>query len=460
MPEPGDLRQRALPIAGAAARKLRWLAKPPRAIDWPMAPPELAVALAPPAAAPAPVPTAPAAPSRPRPRARRDAGSIVADLHARHGAELLRFCRWMLKDPDDAADALQDTWIRAMSALGEERVAVTALRPWLYAIARNVCLDRLRERQRRSRQDIDESASGETPGADDVVALRQEAGAALALVAQLSERQRAALLMRELAGMSIPEIAGALGVSPERAAWSVGDARRAVEAARGGDELACEDARARLAAGHRGRTLRAHLGRCQPCLTHDRRLRAKRVLAPAFLPVLWLKRLTLPLFVNPATAATVAAAAVAAAAPHPAAPSPAPPPARVAVAATASAGHATASAVAAREAVRRETRRATSSLRAARQPAGPDRAAPVRPAAGRSAAAPVSAEAAASSAPAAAAPAAAAAAVLGGAQRTVAAVKRAAAVVAAPAITQARQSVQAVAPAAAPAVDGVLDRIG
>lgn len=254
----------------------------------------------------------------PAPAARRpglDVTATMSDLHARYGSDLLRFCRWMLHESEDAEDALQDTWIRAMSALGDGSVRITALRPWLYAIARNVCLDRLRERKRASLQDLDEESTGETPGADEVVALRHEAGAALALVGALSERQRSALLMRELAGMSVPEIATALDLTPERAAWAIGDARRALEEARSGGSMACEDARARLASGHRGRTLRAHLGGCTGCCAHDRRLRAGRVLAPALVPFMWLRNLTLSFLAPPAAVATIAAALVISAAP-------------------------------------------------------------------------------------------------------------------------------------------------
>src|SRR5919107_5755216 len=81
---------------------------------------------------------------------RRDVSEVMVELHAQHGAELLRFCRSMLHDADDAADALQDTWIRAMKALRDEGARVDAHRPWLYTIARNTCLDRLRDRKRRS----------------------------------------------------------------------------------------------------------------------------------------------------------------------------------------------------------------------------------------------------------------------------------------------------------------------
>jgi RNA polymerase sigma factor (sigma-70 family) len=263
-------------------------------------PPAAILALAEPAVAPLPRRSSPA-PAR---RTPRDVRFQLAALHERHSDELLRFCRWMLKNSDDAADALQDTWIRAMSALTEDGVRVASMRPWLYAIARNACLDRLRERKRASSHELDEAMLGEGPAADEVAGLRNEARVALARIGTLSERQRTALLMRELAGMSVPEIADALGVSVDRATWAIADARKALEQSDGA-ALACDAARERLERGARGRAVRAHLASCDGCRAHDRSLRAKRVLAPALLPLLWLRRGAL-WFASPAAVAVVA----------------------------------------------------------------------------------------------------------------------------------------------------------
>jgi RNA polymerase sigma factor (sigma-70 family) len=273
-----------------------------------MSPHEAALVAAVPAAGARPAVAIPAAkPARPAP----DQSALINDLHGQYGPELLRFCRWMLKDAEDAADAMQDTWIRAMTALGDDRVRVATLRPWLYAIARNACLDRLREHKRRSLHDLDADAAGEAPSVDQVVALRQEAAAALALVGSLSERQRRALLMREVAGMSVPDIADALGLTPERTAWTITDARRALTEARSGSTIECADVRARLGAGRRGRSVRTHLQECGPCRAHDAKLSAGRVLAPALLPLFWLRRLSWPGLLKPATASVLAGVAAA-----------------------------------------------------------------------------------------------------------------------------------------------------
>lgn len=263
----------------------------------------LSSAVAPPAARPAPPP---------RPAVRPvDPAAVVDELHRRHGAELQRFCTWMLRDPHEAADAVQDTWIKAMTALGNERVWVATLRPWLYAIARNACLDRLRERKRSAPHEVDEEQLGEGPAADEVAGMRNEARRALALVAGLTPRQRTALLMRDVAGLPISEVATALGTTPERAAWTVDDARRAVAETRGGTTMECADARDRLARGTRGRALRAHLAECSACRGHERSLRAKRVLAPALFPLAWLRRAWAGAALHSTAVALVAAGGIA-----------------------------------------------------------------------------------------------------------------------------------------------------
>ena len=67
-------------------------------------------------------------------------------LYDRHHRALLSFCRHMLGSTEDGEDALQQTFLRAHGALRGGQVP-DAIRPWLFAIARNRCLSMLSARR-------------------------------------------------------------------------------------------------------------------------------------------------------------------------------------------------------------------------------------------------------------------------------------------------------------------------
>jgi RNA polymerase sigma factor (sigma-70 family) len=69
----------------------------------------------------------------------------LAAAYDRYAPALYAYCRTMLHDADDAADALQDTFVVAARKLDGLRDR-DRLRPWLYAVARNECLRRIRLR--------------------------------------------------------------------------------------------------------------------------------------------------------------------------------------------------------------------------------------------------------------------------------------------------------------------------
>jgi RNA polymerase sigma factor (sigma-70 family) len=66
----------------------------------------------------------------------------LAAAYDEHAASLYGYCRWMLNEPEDAADAVEETFVIAAGLLGGLRDP-RKLRPWLYAVARNECHARL-----------------------------------------------------------------------------------------------------------------------------------------------------------------------------------------------------------------------------------------------------------------------------------------------------------------------------
>ena len=140
--------------------------------------------------------------------------------------ELLAHCYRMLGSPDEAEDAVQETYLRAWRAYPrfEERAS---LRVWMYRIATNACLDAVEQRDRRPLPSGDvlldvawlrpiPDALVTPESSDPAVVVAGRASLRLALVAGLQylpPRQRAVLILREVLGFPAAEVADMLGSS-------------------------------------------------------------------------------------------------------------------------------------------------------------------------------------------------------------------------------------------------------
>jgi RNA polymerase sigma factor (sigma-70 family) len=225
--------------------------------------------------------------SLPRSAAVGDAAAFAA-VYERHHQALYRYCRSILQHDQDAQDALQSTMTRAFAALQAEQ-RTFELRPWLFRIAHNEAIALLR--RRRPVEGLDELETRDPP-VDEQVALRADLQHLHRDLAALPERQRAALVLRELNGLSHTEIAQVLACTPQSAKQSIYEARIGLMHAREGRELACETVRRRLSDGDgrvlRGVRMRAHLRSCSTCrrFQHElvQRPRELAMLAPP-LPV-------------------------------------------------------------------------------------------------------------------------------------------------------------------------------
>jgi RNA polymerase sigma-70 factor (ECF subfamily) len=132
----------------------------------------------------------------------------------RHEAEIMRFILRATGDRDDALDLFQETWLRAYRSY---RLLDSAegLRPWLFRIASNLCLNRKRDRGRRARVISDIEFSEENAGG--VSAIQDSALHLKSMLDRLPNKQRQAVVMRKLGGLEYSEIASALGCSEEAA---------------------------------------------------------------------------------------------------------------------------------------------------------------------------------------------------------------------------------------------------
>ncbi len=183
-----------------------------------------------------------------------------------HHQEIYRYCLAILQNPADAEDALQSTMSAALRALpGEAREL--ELRPWLFRVAHNESISIVRSR--RERPLACEPAAEQVGSAATELEDRDRLRILVDDLKGLPERQRAALVMRELSGLAYTEIAAALGCAEGAARQSVYEARVALRSRAEGREMGCDEARRAVSDGDgrrlRGRKLKAHLRACGGC---------------------------------------------------------------------------------------------------------------------------------------------------------------------------------------------------
>jgi RNA polymerase sigma factor (sigma-70 family) len=188
-----------------------------------------------------------------------------AAIFRRYQQDLYRYCLAILGNSADAQDALQNTMVKALRSLpGEERRI--ALKPWLYRVAHNESVDMLRQRRG---EPLDPEAAAPGTGLAETAARRERLRGLLADLGRLPERQRGALVMRELSGLDFEQIGTALGTSASTARQTVYEARRGLREMEAGREMSCETVTRAISDGD-GRTLRrrdvrAHLHACPEC---------------------------------------------------------------------------------------------------------------------------------------------------------------------------------------------------
>ncbi len=196
-------------------------------------------------------------------------------IYERHHQALYRYCRSMLGNEHDAADALQSTMASALRALAGESREI-ALKPWLFRIAHNECISLIRKR--RPHVEIDDSLGLEAPEHDP--GLKERLRELVSDLQQLPDGQRGALVMHELSGLPYREIATAFETTEPHARQLVYEARTALHDLAEGRAMACDEIRRAISDGDgrvlRGRRMRAHLRACEGCQTFNDLLRSRR----------------------------------------------------------------------------------------------------------------------------------------------------------------------------------------
>jgi len=199
-------------------------------------------------------------------RAAKGDRSAFEAIFRRYEQDLYRFCLTMTGDSQDAQEALQNAMVKVLRALPGERRQIR-LKPWLYRIARNESVEVLR--RRRDGVEIDTQLIASADGVSETAEARERLSRLFADLEQLPERQRAALVMREMGGVGFEQIGESFGTSAAVARQTVYEARLSLRRMEEGREMGCDavtralsDADGRVA---RRRDIRSHLRECERC---------------------------------------------------------------------------------------------------------------------------------------------------------------------------------------------------
>jgi RNA polymerase sigma factor (sigma-70 family) len=231
-------------------------------------------------------------------------------LYERHSGRVYDFLLRMVRDPEEAADLMQETFVRSMRSLSKEKSGSASFSTWLFTIARNLAITRLERRRRTvplvhdegedregvdNYQVIDEDRFAnpeEASGAREVAGLVWQAAAAL------DPKQYSLLDLHVRQGLDSAEIASVLGISKGNAYSMLSRLKDAFEDAvasfimfRHGrrycselDRIVGEYHVAEMSASAR-KIISRHTAECTTCQEQRRRLVSAEAILRSFVPL-------------------------------------------------------------------------------------------------------------------------------------------------------------------------------
>ena len=207
----------------------------------------------------------------------------------RYQGRLLGFCRQMLGSTEDAEDVLQEVFVNAYKAMLADEREIN-LRPWLYRIARNRCLNYLRKPKADAQESMDMVPEVDAASTAERVHNREEFRQILSDVNKLPETQRSALLLREMDALSYEEIAAAMDTTVPSVKSLLVRARISLTEASQARLLTCGEVRIELSEAAEGlrkvsAPVRRHVRECDECADFRSQLRSNEKALAALFPV-------------------------------------------------------------------------------------------------------------------------------------------------------------------------------
>lgn len=165
----------------------------------------------------------------------RNAGAgdaqAAAALVRRHLPRMVALARRMLNDGAEAEDVAQDVFLRVWREAAHWRPGAAKFETWMHRVALNLCYDRLRRRREKPDPDAGLNVADQAPLASDVWLAEQRAARVRTALAQLPERQRAAIELVHFQDFTNIAAAETLEISVEALESLLARGRRALRGA-------------------------------------------------------------------------------------------------------------------------------------------------------------------------------------------------------------------------------------
>ena len=143
-------------------------------------------------------------------------------------------------DRAEAEDVAQETMLRLWRVAPDWRQGETRVTTWAYRVATNLCIDRQRSRRRKGHVDLDDAPElpEPGPGAESRLQDAQRLDALHIALAALPDRQRQAVVLRHIEGLTNPDIAQILEIGVEAVESLTARGKRALAALLAGQKPA------------------------------------------------------------------------------------------------------------------------------------------------------------------------------------------------------------------------------
>lgn len=160
-----------------------------------------------------------------------DAGGARV-LTVRLVPRILGYAARLLGDRAEAEDVAQEAMLRLWRVAPDWRQGEAKVTTWLYRVTTNLCTDRLRVRQRRKVSALDDAPDIEdgAPAAETVLIEADRMVALDAALAALPDRQREAVVLRHIEGLTNPEIAAVMDIGVEAVESLIARGKRGLSA--------------------------------------------------------------------------------------------------------------------------------------------------------------------------------------------------------------------------------------